>query len=140
MTLTIACSIDAGAEIVSMHSLHNFALVKYDPLFVGAPIQTPQFAIKCPKRVEDTILYGFFDGVSSPIIAKTTVAEIVFCSMPSGMPPQYRAANFDAIGVHTSKGQYRLFGVLAVRDVLSISAPAPARFCSFPGGEWGSEC
>jgi S1-C subfamily serine protease len=59
ISLVIADSIYVDAEIVFLHPLQNYAIVKYDTSLVNAPVKTPKFSTEFVKKGEDTIFFGF---------------------------------------------------------------------------------
>jgi S1-C subfamily serine protease len=116
ITLCIADSIFTDASVVFMHPLQNYAIVKYDPSLVNAPVQTPKFATEFIKKGAETIFFGLNQNFR-PVITKTTVTDITTVAIPSSaITPRYRATNFDAITVETSQASHSGSGVLVAED------------------------
>ncbi|EMC95798.1 hypothetical protein BAUCODRAFT_123090 [Baudoinia panamericana UAMH 10762] len=116
ITVTIADSIIVDGKIVFMHPLQNYAIIKYDPSLVNAPVKSAKLAKQPIKQGESTIFFGF-NGNHRPVVASTTVTDITSVSIPaSGTAPRYRALNLDAILVDTSLSSVCGTGVLVAED------------------------
>jgi S1-C subfamily serine protease len=116
ISLTIADSIFIDAKVVFMHPLQNYAIIKYDPSLVNAPVKTPKFATEFIKKGAETIFFGLNQNFS-PVVAKTTVTDITTVTIPaSEITPRYRATNFDAITVETNQASRNGSGVLVAKD------------------------
>jgi pro-apoptotic serine protease NMA111 len=133
ISLIIADSIFIDAKVVFMHPLQNYAIVKYDPSLVNAPVKTPKFATDFIKKGDETIFFGLnqnfrpvgmqldeseaVDFVNSGTVAKTVVTDITTVAIPaSAITPRYRATNFDAITVDTNQASHSGSGVLIAED------------------------
>lgn len=114
--LTIADSIIVDAKVVFMHPLQNYAIIKYDPSLVNAPVKTPKFASTFIKQGEETIFFGFNQNLR-PVVAKTVVTDITTVAIPaSAATPRYRAINLDAVTVDTNLASQCGTGVLVSED------------------------
>lgn len=114
--LTIADSIIVDAKVVFMHPLQNYAIVKYDPSLVDAPVKTPNLSADFIKQGEETIFFGFNQNLR-PVVAKTVVTDITTVAIPaSASTPRYRAINLDAITVDTGLASQCGSGVLIAED------------------------
>jgi S1-C subfamily serine protease len=133
ISLIIADSIFIDAKVVFMHPLQNYAIVKYDPSLVNAPVKTPKFATDFIKKGDETIFFGLNQNfrpvgmqldeseaahfVNSGTVAKTVVTDITTVAIPaSAITPRYRATNFDAITVDTNQASHSGSGVLISED------------------------
>jgi S1-C subfamily serine protease len=116
IALIIADSIFIDAKVVFMHPLQNYAIIKYDPSLVNAPVKTPRFATEFIKKGAETIFFGLNQNFR-PVVAKTTVTDITTVAIPaSAITPRYRATNFDAITVETNQASHSGSGVLVDED------------------------
>jgi S1-C subfamily serine protease len=114
--LTIADSIFIDAKVVFMHPLQNYAIIKYDPSLVNAPVKTPKFATEFIKKGAETVFVGLNQNFT-PVVARTTVTDIAAVAIPaSAITPRYRATNFDAITVETNQASRSGSGVLVAKD------------------------
>ncbi|KAF2671007.1 trypsin-like serine protease [Microthyrium microscopicum] len=101
ITVTIADSIIIDGEVVFMHPLQNYAIIKYDPSLVQAPVQSAKLATEYVKQGDDTIFFGFNHNYR-PVVAKTVITDITTVAIPaSATTPRYRAINLDAVTVDT---------------------------------------
>lgn len=112
ITITIADSIIVDGEVVFMHPLQNYAIVKYDPALVQAPVQTANLSREYIKQGEDTVFFGFNHNYR-PVVAKTVITDITTVAIPaSAATPRYRAINLDAVTVDTGLSTQCGSGVL----------------------------
>ncbi|KXT18411.1 hypothetical protein AC579_8147 [Pseudocercospora musae] len=116
ISLTFADSINVEGKIVFLHPLQNYAIIRYDPSLVQAPVKSAKLAEKAIKQGEETIFFGFNQNLR-PVIAKTAVTDITTVAIPaSASTPRYRAVNLDAITVDTSLSGQCGSGVLVADD------------------------
>ena len=116
ISITIADSIIVDANVVFMHPLQNYAILRYDPALVQAPVKTAVLATRAIKQGEKTIFFGFNSNLR-PVVAKTTVTDVTTVAIPaSAATPRYRAVNLDAITVDTSLSGQCGSGVLVAED------------------------
>ncbi|TKA30386.1 Pro-apoptotic serine protease [Salinomyces thailandicus] len=116
ISVTIADSIIVDGNVVFMHPLQNYAIIKYDPSLVQAPVKTAKLATEPIKQGEETIFFGFNQNLR-PVAAKTAVTDITTVAIPaSASTPRYRAVNLDAITVDTSLSGQCGSGVLVKED------------------------
>ncbi|KAF2819600.1 Pro-apoptotic serine protease NMA111 [Ophiobolus disseminans] len=116
ISLIIADSIFIDAKVVFMHPLQNYAVLKYDPSLVTAPVKTPKFATEFIEKGAETIFFGLNQNFR-PVVAKTVVTDITTVAIPaSAITPRYRATNFDAITVDTNQASHSGSGVLIAED------------------------
>ncbi|OCK74087.1 Pro-apoptotic serine protease NMA111 [Lepidopterella palustris CBS 459.81] len=116
ISLTIADSIIVDAKVEFMHPLQNYAIIRYNPALVDAPVKTPKLATEFVKRGEETIFFGFNKNLR-PLVIKTVVTDITTVSVPSSAStPRYRATNVDAVAVDASLAGQCRSGVLVKED------------------------
>jgi pro-apoptotic serine protease NMA111 len=116
ISLTIADSIIVDAKVVFLHPLANYAIIKYDPSLVLAPVQTARLATEQIKQGASTIFLGFNKNLRA-VVAQTTVTDITTVAIPSNAAaPRYRALNLDAITVDTGLSSQCAHGVLLKTD------------------------
>jgi hypothetical protein len=116
ITITIADSIVVDGSVVFLHPMQNYAIVKYDPSLVQAPVATAKLSTEYIKQGDETIFFGFNHN-HRPVTAKTVVTDITTVGIPaSAATPRYRATNIDAITVDTTLGGSCGSGVLISED------------------------
>ena len=114
--ITVADSIIVDGEIVFMHPLQNYAVVRYDPSLVQAPVQSAKLSEETIKQGSEAIFLGFNQNLRIAV-ANTTVTDITAVAIPAGAsPPRYRAINVDAITVDTNLASQCGSGVLVSQD------------------------
>ena len=116
ISITIADSIIVEGKVVFLHPLQNYAIIKYDPSLVQAPVKSAVLSTRTINQGEDTIFFGFNQNYR-PVVAKTVVTDITTVAIPSSAStPRYRATNLDAITVDTSLANTCGSGVLVSAD------------------------
>ncbi|KAI6091391.1 Pro-apoptotic serine protease NMA111 [Hypoxylon rubiginosum] len=114
--ITIADSIVVEGKVVFMHPLQNYAILKYDPSLVDAPVLSAKFSEESITQGASTTFIGY--NRSGRIVhAATTVTEMTTVAIPANSgAPRYRATNVDAITVDTSLSGQCGSGVLVDKD------------------------
>jgi S1-C subfamily serine protease len=116
ISIHVAESIIVDAKVVFLHPLQNYAIVRYDPSLVDAPIKSAKLATDMIKQGSNTIFFGW-NANMRPVIAKTTVTDITTVGIPaSASTPRYRAINLDAVTVDTNLAAQCGSGVLLTED------------------------
>lgn len=116
ISITVADSIIVDGKVVFMHPLQNYAIIKYDPSLVEAPVKSAKLSEKPIKQGESTIFLGFNQNLRV-VVAKTTVTDITTVGIPANSSaPRYRAINLDAITVDTNLSGQCGSGVLVSED------------------------
>jgi pro-apoptotic serine protease NMA111 len=116
ITVTIADSVIVDGEVIFMHPLQNYAIIRYDPTLVQAPVETARLATQYVKQGDDTFFFGFNHNYR-PVVAKTVVTDITTVAIPaSAATPRYRAINLDAVTVDTGLAMQCGSGVLVDND------------------------
>ncbi|KAI1210914.1 Pro-apoptotic serine protease NMA111 [Annulohypoxylon truncatum] len=114
--ITIADSIVVEGKVVFMHPLQNYAIIKYDPAFVDAPVLSARLSKDSIAQGASTTFIGY--NRSGRIVhAATTVTEMTTVAIPANSSaPRYRATNIDAITVDTNLSGQCGSGVLVDKD------------------------
>lgn len=114
--LTIA-DIEIPAHVVFLHPLHNYALLKYDPAKIDAPVESVVLSEK-PLRLKGKVtLISVQRSTSIQIATETSIVHIDSFSMPTSLEhPRYRAINFEALEIRAEGGPQTSFGVLTLPD------------------------
>jgi S1-C subfamily serine protease len=116
ISITIADSIIVEGKVVFMHPLQNYAIIKYDPSLVDAPVQSAKLSKKHVTQGASTYFVGFNQNMRI-VIAQTTITDITAVAIPANAgAPRYRAVNVDAITVDTSLSGQCGSGVLISED------------------------
>lgn len=116
ISITIADSIIVDGKVVFMHPLQNYAIIKYDPSLVDAPVQSAKLSKRMIKQGASTYFVGFNQNMRI-VVAQTTVTDITAVAIPANAgAPRYRAINLDAITVDTSLSSQCGSGVLVAED------------------------
>ena len=114
--ITIADSIVVQAKVVFMHPLQNYAIIKYDPELVDAPVLSARLGSDYIAQGASTTFIGH-NRNGRIVHAATTVTEVNTVSIPANSgAPRYRALNVDAITVDTSLSDHCGSGVLVDKD------------------------
>ncbi|KAK6819753.1 Pro-apoptotic serine protease [Apiospora arundinis] len=114
--ITIADSIVVEGKVVFLHPLQNYAVIKYDPKLVDAPVQSAKLGTEYLTQGAPTTFLGY--NRSGKIVhTATTVTEITAVAIPANSgAPRYRATNVDAITVDTNLSGQCGSGVLVDKD------------------------
>ena len=112
----IADSIIVEGKVVFLHPLQNFAIIKYDPSLVLAPVKSAKLSTENIKQGAETIFVGFNQN-HRVVTAKTSVTDITTVNIPANAAaPRYRAINLDAVTVDTGLSGQCGQGVLVHPD------------------------
>ena len=116
ISITIADSIIVDGKVVFMHPLQNYAIIKYDPSLVDAPVKSAKLSTEQIKQGASTYFLGFNQNMRI-VVAQTTVTDITAVAIPANAgAPRYRAVNLDAITVDTSLSAQCGSGVLVAEN------------------------
>ncbi|PQE31353.1 PDZ domain-containing protein [Rutstroemia sp. NJR-2017a WRK4] len=116
ISITIADSIIVEGKVVFLHPLQNYAIIKYDPSLVLAPVKSAKLSTKQVTQGASTYFVGFNTNMRI-VVAQTTITEITAVAIPANSAaPRYRAINIDAITVDTSLSGQCGSGVLIGED------------------------
>lgn len=116
ISITIADSIIVEGKVVFLHPLQNYAIIKYDPSLVDAPVQSAKLSTTQVTQGASTYFVGFNQNMRI-VMAQTTITDITAVAIPANSgAPRYRALNVDAITVDTSLSGQCGSGVLVGED------------------------
>ncbi len=116
ISITVADSIIVEGKVLFMHPLQNYAIIKYDPSLVLAPVQSAKLSTETIRQGDSTIFLGFNQNLRV-VVAETTVTDITTVAIPANaFAPRYRAINLDAITVDTGLSGQCGSGVLVSQD------------------------
>ena len=116
ISITIADSIIVDGKVVFMHPLQNYAVIKYEPSLVDAPVKSARLAEGGIQQGDETIFFGFNQNYR-PVVVRTSVTDITTVGIPaSATTPRYRATNVDAVTVDTGMASQCGNGVLLAED------------------------
>ncbi|SCV02824.1 LAME_0H05512g1_1 [Lachancea meyersii CBS 8951] len=113
--VTIADSVILPAEVIFLHPTQNYAVVKYDPSLVKAPVETPRMSFERMKRGEKSHFIGYTHN-NRLVSSDTKVTDISSLSIPSNIIPRYRATNLEAVGIDCNVSSRCNSGILADDD------------------------
>ncbi|KAL2148577.1 hypothetical protein VTH82DRAFT_2131 [Thermothelomyces myriococcoides] len=116
ITVTIADSVVVEGKVVFLHPLQNYAIIKYDPSLVKAPVASARLSSEPLTQGASTYFIGY-NRIGRIVHAATTVTEIFAVTIPANPgAPRYRAMNVDAITVESSLSNQCGSGVLVAQD------------------------
>ena len=116
INVSIAESIIIPGKVVFLHPTKGYAIVKYDPSLVKAPVETPKFGTKPLDRGEKVVFVGYNKSLRV-VLDETKVSDIGVINIPSNSnSPRYKATNVEAVLVDSTAGQKCSSGVLADKD------------------------
>ncbi|KAK1252746.1 hypothetical protein MKX08_003933 [Trichoderma sp. CBMAI-0020] len=116
ITVTIADSIMVEGKVVFLHPLQNYAVIKYDPALVDAPVVSARLSDQHLTQGAKTYFLGY-NRISRVVHGSTTVTEITAVAIPANSgAPRYRAVNVDAITIDSNLGVSCGSGVLVAED------------------------
>ncbi|KAK0100759.1 hypothetical protein ONS95_007209 [Cadophora gregata] len=103
IALTIADSIIVDGEVLFCHPLHNYALIKYDPMLVMAPLQSVTLSPINLEQGKSLHFVGFKDNnIGGPVCTQTTVTDVYNLQLAGNLDrPKLRAMNSEAVKVNT---------------------------------------
>lgn len=113
--VTIADSIMVPAEIIFLHPTHNYAIVRFDPALIDAPLVSPQFSTKRLQRGDKAHFVGYTYN-NRIVTSDTTITDISSVSIPSNIIPRYRATNLEGIFIDCNVSTKCNSGILADND------------------------
>lgn len=110
LTITFAATVEIPAEVVFLHPVHNFAILKYDPsLLIGSNFP-PAVISKVPLAQGDDVLFVGLSRKFQPLWQTTNISRIEELFIPEPRPPRFRAINEEVI--HLEKVPSCVGGVL----------------------------
>lgn len=116
ITITIADTIYVEGKVVFLHPLQNYAIVKYDPVLVDAPVESAKLSSEQLTQGAKTYFLGY-NRIGRVVHGSTTVTEVTAVAIPANSAaPRYRAINVDAITIDSNLGSSCNSGVLVAPD------------------------
>ena len=116
ITITIADTIYVEGKVVFLHPLQNYAIVKYDPALVDAPVESAKLSSEQLTQGAKTYFLGY-NRIGRVVHGSTTVTEVTAVAIPANSAaPRYRAINVDAITIDSNLGSSCNSGVLVAPD------------------------
>lgn len=97
--VTIAASIEIPAKVVFVHPVHNYAVVQYDPIQLGAVASHLQSAIFAdePLQVGETADYIGLSSNWTVVTMKAVVTKMDRLVLRDFQPPRYKASNVEVL-------------------------------------------
>ncbi|KGK40114.1 hypothetical protein JL09_g776 [Pichia kudriavzevii] len=112
INITIAESIIIPGKVRFLHPTKGYAIIKYDPGLVDAPVQTPKFSQEPLKRGDKVVFIGYNKSLRA-VIDETRVSDIGIMNIPTNAnSPRYKATNVEAVLVDSTSGQKCHSGIL----------------------------
>lgn len=122
VNITIAESVIVPAKVLFLHPTKGYAIVKYDPSLVNAPVTTPSFDNRPLDRGDKVLFIGHGKNMR-PIIDETKIMDVGLMNVPTNSnAPKYKATNVEAVVLDSSLGQKCSSGVICDRDTGAIRA------------------
>lgn len=116
VNLTFAESVILPASVCFLHPTQNYAILKYDPSLILAPVETPKMSSRRLTRGEKVVFVGYNYNLKI-VAAATKVSDISSLNVPvSSAEPRYRAVNIESVQVDTSLSTQCGSGVFADED------------------------
>ncbi len=95
MNLTFAGAVRVPGEVVFLHPVHNFAIVKYDPESIGdVPVTSIEMASKIPEENDRIWLVGL-DRSQALVNLQTTLEAIEPLELGASQTPRFRDTNVE---------------------------------------------
>jgi len=110
LTITFGATAELPAEVVFLHPVHNFAVLKYDPSLLLGSTFTAVTLSQTPLQQGDDTLFVGLSRKYQPLWQMTNIARIEELFIPEGRPPRFRAVNEEVI--HLEKPPSCVGGVL----------------------------
>ena len=118
ISITIADSIIVDGEVLFSHPLHHYALIKYDPRLVIAPVQSVKLSPTTVEQGTSVHFVGFKDNnIGGPMYALTAVTDVCNLRLTANSErPKIRAINSESVKVDTGLADDCGSGVLISDD------------------------
>ncbi len=95
-----AGALDIPAEVLFVHPLHNFAIVKYDPALIGdTEVEQIDFRQKELEAGDEVWLVALKNG-QELLVEKTKISAIESLDFPLPKIPTFRESNLDVVSLH----------------------------------------
>lgn len=110
LTITFGATAELPGEVVFLHPVHNFAVLKYDPSLLHSSDFPAATISKVPLAQGDDVLFVGLSRKFQPLWQTTNIARIEELFIPEPRPPRFRAVNEEVI--HLEKPPSCVGGVL----------------------------
>jgi len=110
LTITFGATVEIAGEVVFLHPVHNFAILKYDPALLLNSNFPAATISKLPLSQGDDVLFVGLSRKFQPLWQNTNIARIEELFIPEPRPPRFRAINEEVI--HLEKPPSCVGGVL----------------------------
>jgi S1-C subfamily serine protease len=116
INITIAESIIVPAKVIFLHPTKGYAIIRYDPNLVDAPVQTPKFS-NVPLERGDKVVFIGYNKSLRPVVDETKISDIGVMNIPTNSnAPKYKATNVEAILIDSTSGQKCHSGILCNKE------------------------
>ena len=116
INVTIGESIIVPAKVIFLHPTKGYAIIKYDPKLVDAPVETPKFSDEPLKRGDRIVFIGYNKSLR-PVVDETKVSDIGVMNIPTNSnSPRYKATNVEAVLIDSTSGQKCHSGILCNKE------------------------
>lgn len=95
--ITFANSIAIAGEIIYIHQIYNYAILKYDPTLLGNTCVKEAVLNASELNQNEEIVLVCMTKSQQPIVRKTVVTNIRQFFVPEPSPPAYRATNVEGV-------------------------------------------
>lgn len=113
--VTIADSVLIPADVIFLHPTQNYAILRYDPSLIQAPVLTPKISNKRLRRGDKAQFVGITHN-NRLVTSETSITDISSVSIPSNLIPRYRATNLEAISIDCNVSTKCNSGILTDND------------------------
>jgi S1-C subfamily serine protease len=111
--ITFAESIVIPGKVEFLHPSYNFAILSYDPKFIGeTPVKTPKISETRLSQGNSVYLVGFNQNFRV-FATKTVVSDITNVTIPEDATPRFRSINLDTITLDTPLAHSSSTGILS---------------------------
>lgn len=116
INITIAESIIVPGKVMFLHPTKGYAIIKYDPRLVHAPVETPKFSEEPLKRGDKVVFIGYNKSMR-PVVDETKITDIGVMNIPTNAnAPRYKAINVEAVLIDSTSGQKCHSGILCNKE------------------------
>ncbi len=104
--ITFAGSLEVDAKIETLHPLHNFAIVSYDPKSIGdTPVKSAEFNTT-PLQPGDEVLVVGIKGDHQLVHQQSTVSSVDPLVLPLSRTLRFRDSNIEGIDLVTAPSDF----------------------------------
>ncbi|RMJ15913.1 hypothetical protein CDV36_004395 [Fusarium kuroshium] len=113
--LTFADSVLIPGKLVFLHPSHYYAVIKYDPSLVDAPVRSAKLSTEQISQGASTLFVGH-NGNGEMVYSSTTVTRVMPLERTPPNPPKCRPINLDRIDVDSRLSAQCTSGVLMTEE------------------------